>query len=119
VNVKGKEWGQIVNARTRGKAKSDYLRDVRDAWPSVPYTAILCRKIGAPHTSLKFERNARYRGMPNLKCGQRVKVGEARGVIVGHNDSANLDVLFDDDSPMYPGLTLNCHPNSIELQTDS
>lgn len=93
VSVKGTDWTKIVNARTSGQAKRDYHLDVRDAWPDVPYTAMRCRKIGAPHTSERFKHNARYRGMPDVKCGQRVKVGEARGVIVGHNDSANASVL--------------------------
>lgn len=115
VSVKGTDWTKIVNARTSGQAKRDYHLDVRDAWPDVPYTAMRCRKIGAPHTSERFKHNARYRGMPDVQCGQRVKVGEARGVIVGHNDSANFDVLFDDDSPKYAGLKLNCHPSGVEL----
>lgn len=115
VSVKGTEWRKVVNARTSGQAKRDYHLDVRDAWPDVPYTAMRCRKIGAPHTSERFKHNARYRGMPDVRCGQRVKVGEARGVIVGHNDSANFDVLFDDDSPKYAGLKLNCHPDEVEL----
>ena len=115
VSVKGTDWTKIVNARTAGQAKRDYHLDVRDAWPDVPYTAMRCRKIGAPHTSERFKHNARYRGMPEVRCGQRVKVGDARGVIVGHNDSANFDVLFDDDSPRYAGMRLNCHPDGIEL----
>jgi hypothetical protein len=36
-------------------------------------------------------------------------------VIVGHNSSANFDVLFDDDSPRYAGNTLNVHPSEIKL----
>lgn len=115
VSVKGTDWTKTVNARTAGQAKRDYHLDVRDAWPDVPYTVMRCRKIGAPHTSERFKHNARYRGMPDVQCGQRVKVGEARGVIVGHNDSANFDVLFDDDSPKYAGLKLNCHPSGVEL----
>lgn len=113
--MKGTDWTKTVNARTAGQAKRDYHLDVRDAWPDVPYTAMRCRKIGTPHTSERFKHNARYRGMPDVQCGQRVKVGEARGVIVGHNDSANFDVLFDDDSPKYAGLKLNCHPSGVEL----
>ena len=73
------------------------------------------RKIGPPYTSPQFTRNAEYRGLPGLKCGQRVKVGKKVGVIVNHNSSANLDILFDDDSPQYSGLTLNCHPDSLTL----
>lgn len=115
VSVKGTDWTKIVNARTAGQAKHDYHLDVRNAWPDVPYTAMRCRKIGAPHTSERFKHNARYRRMPDVRCGQRVKVGEARGVIVGHNESANFDVLFDADSPKYAGLKLNCHPSGVEL----
>jgi len=115
VSVKGTDWTQIVNARTSGQAKSDYYYTVRECW-DVPYTAMRCRKIGAPHTSEAFKRNAIYRGLPNVRCGQRVKVGSARGVIVGHNSSANFNVLFDLDSPQYAGLTLNCHPDSVVLE---
>ena len=67
-----------------------------------------------PETSERFRANAAYRGMPHIQCGQRVKVGEAHGVIVGHNESANFDVLFDPDSPRYANLRLNVHPASIE-----
>ena len=115
VSVRDTEWSRIVNARTRGRAKLIMHRSVTESWPDVPFTAMRARKIGTPHTSADFVRNANYRGMPGIKCGQRVNVGEARGVIVGHNASANFDVLFDDDSPKYAGLTLNCHPDSLIL----
>lgn len=117
VSVKGTEWSRIINARSAGKAKADYHRDILDPWPDLPFTAIRCRKIGAPHTSKQFERNAAYRGLPDVKCGQRVKVGDEFGVIVGHNASANFDVLFDERSK-YRGQTLNCHPDSCEMVND-
>lgn len=116
-SVAGTNWGdEIINARTRGRAKYQYHRDVTDAWPDVPFTAIRARKIGEAHTSPDFIRNAQYRGLPAVRCGQRVTVGNARGLIVGHNSSANFDVLFDDDSPRYAGETLNCHPNEVTIQ---
>lgn len=118
VSVKGTDWTKIVNANTSGQAKSEYHRDVLDAWPDVHYTAMRCRKLGAPHTSEQFLSVARHRGLPQLRCGQRVKVGQARGVIVGHNASANFNVLFDEDSPKYAGLKLNCHPDGLEMETD-
>jgi hypothetical protein len=114
VSVKGTTWSAIVNASSPGKAKGSYHREVCDAWPDVPYTAMRCRKMGGPHSSEQFLNNARYRGMPGVRCGQRVLVGEERGVIVGHNASANFDVLFDADSK-YRGQTLNVHPESIVL----
>lgn len=117
VSVKGTDWTKIINARTAGKAKYQYWLDVTDAWPDVPITAMRARKYssGKPYTSSEFERNAKYRGMPKVKCGQRVKVGNSLGVIVGHNSSANFDVLFDDDAPEYGGLRLNVHPREVEI----
>ena len=108
------EWARTINARTRGKAKSEYHRDVSESW-EIDYRQIRCRKIGKPVTSERFRHNAQYRGMPEVECGQRVKVGDAFGVIVGHNASANFNVLFDDDAPRYAGMTLNCHPQSVEI----
>lgn len=116
VNVKGTDWHKVINARTAGKAKVEYWREVTDPWPSIPFTAIRCRKLGAPQSSEQFIRNAEYRRMPGVRCGDRVRCGEARGVIVGHNSSANFDVLFDDDSPRYPGERLNVHPSEVEVE---
>lgn len=117
VSVVGTDWTKIVNARTSGKAKYQYWLDVTDAWPDVPITAMRARKYnsGRPYTSPEFERNAKYRGLPDVKCGQRVRVGGSEGVIVGHNSSANFDVLFDDDAPRYAGLRLNVHPQELEI----
>lgn len=114
-NIKGTDWQTIINARSAGKAKTSYWNDVRESWPSIPFTAVRCRKLGAPYSSNRFIDNAQYRGMPAVRCGQRVRVGKALGFIVGHNGSANFDVLFDDDAPEYRGLTLNVHPSEIQL----
>lgn len=108
------EWGEtIYNRASAGQAKVDHFRHVRDAWPDTKFTDIRARKIGAPHSSERFIANARYRGMPDVRCGQRVKVGDSLGVIVGHNSSANFDVLF--DSGRYAGMTLNVHPSEVVL----
>jgi len=104
-----------VNHRTAGKARYQYLLDVRESWPYVTFADVVVRKLGPAHTSEAFQRTARYRGMPELRCGTRVMCGEARGVIVGHNDCANFDVLFDEDSPEFAGLTLNVHPMEMIL----
>lgn len=114
VSVKGTNWTTMINARNRGSAKAEYWRDVRECW-DVPFTAMRARKIGEPYTSEGFIRNAAYRGLPNAHCGQRVMVGSASGVIVGHNSSANFDVLFDDDSPRFAGMRLNVHPDDCKL----
>lgn len=109
------EWSGVVNHFTASKAKAEYYRGLIDTWPNIPFTALRARKDGGPLTSEQFVRNASYRGLPNARCGDRVKVGEGVGTIVGHNSSANFDVLFDEDSPKYPGMKLNCHPATVEF----
>lgn len=109
------EFERIINARSAGKAKREYLDSIRDAGRDYGFTDLRVRKLGQPHTSERFRNNARYRGMPDVECGQRVRVGDGVGVIVGHNSSANFDVLFDDESSKYAGLTLNVHPQEVEL----
>lgn len=114
--VKGyEEHPSVVNAATEGKAKYSAWLDVREAWQDTPFTAMRSRKIGAAHSDPQFLRTAAYRGLPDLRCGQRVKVGTDLGRVVGSNASANFDVEFDDDAPRYAGLRLNVHPSSLEV----
>ena len=107
-------WGEtICNRATAGQAKADHWRHVSDAWDGVKYTDIRVRKVGAPQSSDQFIRNARYRGLPSLRCGQAVRVNGSAGTVVGHNSSANFDVLFHDGK--YKGMTLNVHPSELEI----
>jgi len=115
VNVKGQNWQSIINAPSVGKAKYYYLLQVQDPWPSVRFVDLICRKLGPPHTSESFKRNACYRGLPNVRCGDRVTVNGCNGTIVGHNSAANFQVLFDLDAPKYSGLTLPVHPNELQV----
>jgi hypothetical protein len=117
--VKGTDWHQVVNERTPGRAKLLYYRSVVDAWPDVPYTAMRVRKLGLAQSTAKATRVADYRNRPDLKCGVRVKAEGGTGRIVDGNDSANFDVLFDDDSPRHAGMRLNCHPAYIETISQS
>jgi hypothetical protein len=104
------EWGEtIYNTVSAGRAKREHWLNVSEPWPDTKFTDIRVRKIGAPHTSEGFKHNAEYRGMPDVRCGDRVKVGDRTGTIVGHNSSANFDVLFDD------GPTVNVHPSEVKL----
>jgi hypothetical protein len=113
VSVKDTDWKQIINAHSAGKAKAEYWRDVNECW-QVPYTAIRVRKISnRAETTEAFLHTANYRGLPDIRCGQRVKVGDATGTIVGNNSSANFNVLFDLDSPKFAGLKLNVHPTDL------
>ena len=105
---------RTINARSAGKAKTAYLDNLKDAGWGYKFTDLRVKKVGPPETSEGFRRNAAYRGVPDVECGQRVIVGDGRGVIVGHNASANFNVLFDDDSPKYAGMVLNVHPGEVQ-----
>jgi len=103
---------QRIAARTRGKAKREFLDYISDPWPDIPYTEIRARKIGPITQAIEdpdFARTAEYRGVPFARLGGIIEVGGDRGRIVGKNSSANFDVLF--ESGQHKGFTLNCHPN--------
>lgn len=110
VRVAGENGAVIINAHSHVQAKTLFWRENS---PDFPFTAIRVKKLGAPQTPESFLHTARYRGLPDARCGQRVRVGDATGVIVGSNSSANFNVLFDTDSPRYAGLRLNVHPQEI------
>lgn len=46
VSVAGTDWTQIINARSRGMAKSQYFRQVTDAWP---LSVLSCRPAASRH----------------------------------------------------------------------
>jgi hypothetical protein len=115
VTVAGKpEWGMIINASTAAKAKHEYHTHLLDAWPDIPWTALRCRKLGAPHTSERFIQNAAYRARGSAKCGSRVNVGGNTGTIVGHDCNCNFEVEFYADSK-YKGARLSVHPSEMEI----
>jgi len=104
-SLDGKHWDSI-NALSPGKAKSQYKRTID---LDFPYTIIKCKCKGYPYTSEEFIKNAKYRNIEFAYCGMGVQVQGVQGVIVGYNDSANLDVLFLEGK--IKGQVLNCHPN--------
>jgi len=116
--VNAPEWGEtLYNTTTAGRAKREHLSRVCEAWPEVKFTDVRVRKVGVPHTSAEFRDTAQYRGLPQVSCGQRVELplihgGSARGTIVGHNASANFEVLFDENSAL-AGRTGNVHPHEL------
>lgn len=116
-NVRGENWHRTINHLTAGKARYEYLLDLLDAWPDATFADITVRKVGPAHTSEAFKRTATYRGMPELRCGQRVEVrspeGPALGFIVGHNESGNFDVLFDANTYFNGGVG-NVHPSELK-----
>lgn len=103
----------IINALSLGQAKYHFLLDVREPWPDTKFTDVRGRKVGPAHTSDRFLHNARYRGMPEARCGDKVMVGTSEGLIAGHNSSANFDILF--TSGPWTGKTLNVHPSEVKL----
>lgn len=110
--IPGAPWGEVtetVNAQSAGAAKVSYWRDVQDAWPSIPYTAVRARKIGPPVSSAAFLLGVSYRGIPHVRCGDRVTWKNGAGVIVGFGGGgAWLEVVIDGGGRCYvhPG---ECH----------
>lgn len=105
--VRGTDWEQVVNAESMGKAKARYWYDVHEAWPDIPYIAITCKVYGPAFSSASFLLTAAARGMPDLRCGQRVLLASGlEGVVVGSNGSANFDILVS-------GQVGNVHPGDI------
>jgi len=108
-------------ASTRGKAKKKYWRDMIDCCPDLRFIDVRVRKVSelrqgeTARTDEQFKRTARYRGLPELGIGTRVRTEGGIGTIVSNNDSANFQVIFDDDSPKFAGLELNCHPYYFEV----
>jgi len=107
--VRGTDWHRTVHAATPGKAKAIYWRDVCEAWPDTPFTAVTVHCIGDPRTDDGFLKTAAYRNVPFARIGMRVEVAGHSGFIAGKNSSANFDVYFTDGPDK--GQTLNCHPN--------
>lgn len=96
----------VIHARTAGDAKSRFWRRLDGDFK---YTDIRCRCVGGPITTPDIERTATYRGVPFVRAGMAVIVDGVAGVIVGHNSSANWDVLFNEGT-RWAGQVLNCHP---------
>lgn len=113
--IKGREFRSSVNAISAGQAKMEYIRRLDDCFPDLNFIQLRARCVGRPQTSEQFKRNAVYRGIPKVRCGDPVKVGEAFGVVVDHNASANLVILFDQQSPKHAGRRLSVHPADCEF----
>jgi hypothetical protein len=100
------DWVRVVYAESRGKAKAERLRDLNECCDFL-YTDMACRvlkRFSYNESAEAFANNAKYRCIQFAYLGMAVEVEGKRGMIVGHNDSANLDVLFEN------GNVLNCHP---------
>jgi len=108
-----KHWTKI-NALSTGDAKSQFLRYLDGDYE---YTSVLCHVLGKPETSEEFKRNAKYRNIEFAYCGMVIDVNGKKGVIVGHNSSANLNVLFTEGD--IKGQIINCHPNWKTTYYDS
>ena len=107
------EWKEtIYNAETASKARYQYWLDVTEPYPAIRLIDLRVRKLGPAHSSEDFKRCAAYRGLPDLRCGHRVKTRCGTGIVVGHNHSANFNILFEDGD--YTGRTLSLHPTELE-----
>jgi hypothetical protein len=99
------DWATTIHAFTPSAARCEAWRGIREAWDGIKYTDMRSRFIGAPVTDDDFRRVAESRGVPFARVGMGVIVDGKPGVLVGANDSANFDVMFEG------GRVGNCHPN--------
>ena len=106
------DWGlTIYNARSANEAKRLHFKSVTEIYPQIKYTDVRARKLGIPHTSEAFKHTAQHRGMPGLLCGDVVKVGLSKGVVVGHTASACFEVLFFEGA--YKDIRMSVHPAEL------
>lgn len=103
----------IINAPKLGQAKYLYLLDLHELAMGFKFTDIRGRCYGPPHSSEDFLRVVRSRGMPDLRCGDRVFMKTCHGVVVSYTSCSNIVVHMDDDSPKYQNLRLNIHPSDV------
>lgn len=99
-----------IIAHSAGKARYAFMIDVRESLPDIRFQDISVHSNRRIIEPAGFRRNAEYRQIPFAMIGMKVIVSGESGRIVGHNSSANLDVLFEDGK--WAGQTLNCHPHS-------
>lgn len=103
------EHKRIVNAHSRGSAKAEYFREVREPLPDIQFTEMRCRKVGKPQKDSMFAHVASLRGCEFAYCGMKVKVGDNFGIIVGAGGGgAYFKILF--TTGEYIGQSVYCHP---------
>lgn len=102
----GEDHWATVHAFTRGQAKAEYWRDVRECWSEIPFTAVRCRGPFTPCDTEKFKHTADYRKV-DYHIGDPVEWAGKVGRIVDSNSSANFEVLFPD------GARIHIHPIDV------
>jgi len=85
---------RIVPAPTAGQAKYRTWLDIRESWPDTPITSMRARLVREYVEPAGFRSCVEGRGIAFARIGMRVLLSDGTsGHIVGHNSSANLDVL--------------------------
>lgn len=118
--VQWNEWDdpwcrQTVQGETAGKAKYAFWEYLQDGLWEEPFGEVVkklrCRKIGGFRVSDLFTSPVTFREVCERRAidfayqGMKIEVDGQPGVIVGANNSMNLDVCF--DGRYYAE---NCHP---------
>ena len=110
--IRGTSFETIINATSRGRAKSAYFSQAHDAFQDLKFTDVWARLNGSPVTPDRLKRCAEYRKFA-VKGGSVVQCRGSRGFVVDGNDSANFTVEFFEGE--FKGLFLNCHPSELEV----
>jgi len=105
----GTDWKSIIHATSAGKARYQYLLELREVSDDATFAHITVRSLGKLAQDKdgldQFERIAISRGVSYAKIGMRLMVAGKEGRIVGGNSSRNFDVVFPDYA-----YQVNCHP---------
>ncbi len=84
----------IVAAPTAGAAKYRKWLDIKECWEDTPITSMRARRVREYVEPAGFRSCVDGRGIAFARIGMRVQLSDGTsGRIVGHNSSANLDVL--------------------------
>lgn len=106
--VKGTDWVKSIYALTRSKARYLYWQDVVEAWDEVKLTDVTARAVPI-YASQGVRDVFKSRGIPEAFIGMTVHVNGQEGLIVGVNNSANLNVMFNAGTKQES--IGNCHPH--------
>lgn len=100
--------GQVIMAFSRGQAKAEYLRDIRDPFPSAKFTDIRSAKLAGTPTDPRLKWIAKKRGLPFLRIGIKVRFAGGLGEIIGSCEAGNIRIYM--ESGKYAGQRIYNHP---------
>jgi hypothetical protein len=103
----------ILNGISEGYVKSKFYKNLKD-FLKIKFTDVRVKLLGAPYSSEGFLKNAKYRNLPNLRCGDLVDVNGNLGYVIGYGSSALIEIIFEKYQNK-KNVTLFVHPDEIKM----